>query len=114
MKEQIIMYDVRAVVMENLTSWVKDFKSCMMEVMRDTPSVSVKIAGMDFKQMSCYQAFHTLIEVENSIDDKTIKTTEEDNEQIKLWFHQMKDESQRILGIDEYNKWYSFLKKDTY
>ncbi len=99
-----IVDDSEENVMGNLRSFVQDFRLSMLEVMRDKPSVGGKIGNMDFQQMSAYQVFFYIHQMQDSIKDFP-NYSEDSKEQIKLWAAQMESEARRVFK-DRYDDWY--------
>jgi len=101
--------ETRKVYLENRGEQIEFFKSCLKEVQLNEPSLSGKIAGMDFQQFSALTVFNTIIEQEQYVENKHNSPwvfTEEEKEILGNLIKQAKE-----VFKDDYDSWYNHCKK---
>jgi hypothetical protein len=100
--------EVRKNYLENRNAEIEDFKASLKEVQLDAPSVSGKIAGMDYQQFSALGVFRTIVEQEGYALNKHNSPwviVEEEKEILADLIKQAKD----VFG-ESYDEWYNHYK----
>lgn len=99
--------ELRKTYLENRSEQIDFFNSSLQEVQLDKPSVSGKIAGMDFQQFSALTVFNTILEQEEYTRSKAPYVIPEEE---KVILANMVEQAKKVFG-DEYSEWYSHCKK---
>lgn len=102
---------VREDYLRNRTHMLADFRSCLVEVQREHPSVGGTIAGMNFQQFSAWSVFNSIIEQEKYIAyaeeyEPVYVIVTEEREILK----KMIGEAKEVYG-DQYQSNYDDIKK---
>lgn len=99
--------EIRQIYLQNRKELLELFESSLKEVQLDSPSVSGKIAGMDFQQFSVFTVFDTIFEQEEYT--KNISPWV-DREEERTILADLVQRAKSVFG-DKYDIWYNSRKE---
>ena len=98
---------------DNTIDEIDMFCTALKEVQRDSPSLPIKLCGMDWQQMSAATIFHFIFEQEEYAAGEFEATSPFSTEEHKKLLACMIESAKLVFGEEEYGKWYESRKHKT-